>query len=159
MSAIMHDQLGGYVGQSIGQICNLGFASPAQNHCAHFVSHALGINVSVLCGDMQYATRHRGATIRCNELYNNLAVRGPWSARPKSAVCLLAFVVSARNVVSNFMHDVPQKHVGIVYGSDVYNYSNTHHQVVCDKSPQMFLSRFQGLYSGGDISLFFGVYA
>jgi hypothetical protein len=55
-----------FVGQSIGQICTNGFAAASQNHCAHFVSHALGIKLGMLCGDMAFKTRHTGASIRCD---------------------------------------------------------------------------------------------
>ena len=70
--------LDGYVGQGIGQICGNHFDSPQQNHCAHFVAHALEIQLGMLCGDMEYKTKHTGASIRCDELYNRLAQRGPW---------------------------------------------------------------------------------
>lgn len=43
-----------------------------RNHCAHFVSHALGLQLGTLCGDMSWKTRHTGASIRCDELYSHL---------------------------------------------------------------------------------------
>ena len=59
MSIALSD-LQGNVGKSIGQICNNGFNSPSQNHCAHFVSHVLGIQLGTLCGDMAFKTRKTG---------------------------------------------------------------------------------------------------
>ena len=41
-----------YVGKSIDKICTNGFTSHSQNHCAHFVSHALGLQLGMLCGDV-----------------------------------------------------------------------------------------------------------
>ena len=36
------------------------------NLCAHFVSHALGLKIGMLCGDMKYKSRGKGASIRVN---------------------------------------------------------------------------------------------
>lgn len=80
--------LQGYVGKSIGDICSNGFSSPNQNHCAHFVAHALKLKLGMLCGDMQFKTKGTGASIRCDEIFNRLTSKGPWEDRPKSTrVC------------------------------------------------------------------------
>lgn len=67
----------GHAGKSITDLCDNAFDSPLENHCAHYASHALGLQHGVLCGDMKHATRKTGASIRCNELYNGLLRRGP----------------------------------------------------------------------------------
>jgi hypothetical protein len=150
-------ELEAYVGLGIGQVCSNGFASASQNHCAHFVSHALGITLGMLCGDMKYATRRTGASIRRDELYNGLEKKGPWDQRPAIADGLLVFVVSARQVVDGVMRNVPQKHVGIRFGGKVFNFSNGQHKVVSDPTVEYFHGKFKSTYAGGDISLFYGV--
>lgn len=155
-TAIMAD-LQTLVGKPIKDICSLGYDDSSENHCAHFVSHALGIRCATLCGDMKFQTRHQGATIKVHELFNNLTQRGPWEARPKGGAQVLIFVTSAKNVRQNVMSNVPQKHVGIVYNNGVHNYSNTLHRVICDASVDIFHNKFEHSYHGGDISLFYGV--
>lgn len=146
-----------YIGKSIAKICTNNFSSPSQNHCAHFVSHALGIKLGMLCGDMTYETKKTGASIRCDELYNGLTVHGPWDTKPAFSDGLLIFVLSARNVKNGTMHNVPQKHVGIHFSGRVYNFSNGKHQVVVDLTVEAFHNKFKTKYAGNDISLFFGV--
>jgi hypothetical protein len=146
-----------FVGEPIDDICQTGLVAPSHNHCAHFVGHALGIKLGMLCGDMTYKTRRTGASIRCDELYNGLKSKGPWSDRPKRDDGLLIFVVSARHVVDGVMRNVPQKHVGVHFGGKVFNFSNGQHRVVSDGTVEHFHSKFKSIYAGGDVSLFYGV--
>jgi len=155
--AIALTTLESYVGKSIADLCQNHFSTPDQNHCAHFVSHALNIQVGVLCGDMNYATRKTGATMRCNELYNNLSKKGPWAAKPDKADGILIFVTASRNVVGGVMSNIPQKHVGIHFGGKVYNFSNSQHKVIVDQSVEAFHTKFKHTYAGNDIALFFAV--
>ena len=146
-----------YVGKSIDDICSNGFSSAAQNHCAHFVSHALGLKLGMLCGDMKFATRGTGGSIRCDELFNRLGDFGAWEDRPASDNGLLIFVLSARNMGNGVMANVPQKHVGIHFNGKVFNFSNGQHQVVADPSVEAFHNKFKRTYAGGDVSLYYGV--
>ena len=146
-----------FVGKPIANICNKGFSSASQNHCAHFVSHALGIKFGMLCGDMKFETRKTGASIRCDELFNRLALRGPWEQKPQITDGILIFVLSAKHVNGNVMSNHPQKHVGIHHSGRVFNFSNSQGKVVVDTTVEAFHSKFKTIYSGGDISLFFGV--
>jgi hypothetical protein len=154
--AISPIELQTYVGKTIADICTNNFSSPSQNHCAHFVSHALGIKLGMLCGDMTFKTRKTGASIRCDELYNRLISRGPWEDKPAFADGLMIFVTSAKNVVSGAMTNIPQKHVGIHYGGRVFNFSNSQRKVVVDASVELFHAKFKNAYAGSDISLFYG---
>jgi hypothetical protein len=146
-----------YVGKPIAGICTNGFSSSSQNHCAHFVSHALGIQLGMLCGDMKFDTRKTGASIRCDELYNRLLRRGPWDEKPQIADGILIFVLSAKHVHGNVMSNHPQKHVGIHHSGRVFNFSNSQGKVVVDMSVEALHTKFKSIYSGGDISLFYGV--
>ncbi len=147
-----------YVGKSIGDICSNGFSTSKQNHCAHFVSHVLGIKLGMLCGDMTWETRKTGASIRCDELYNQLRSKGEWKDKPALADGLLIFVTSAANVRNGLMTNHPKKHVGIHFGGQVFNFSNSKSQVVVDHSVDAFHNRFKLNYGGKDISLFFGAF-
>jgi hypothetical protein len=69
---------------------------------------------------------------------------------------LLIFITRAANVKNNIMANVPQKHVGVYFGGAVYNFSNSGHKVVKDISPDTFLAKFQGVYRGDDLALFYG---
>jgi hypothetical protein len=154
---LTENQVSAYVGKNIGDICENKFNDTNQNHCAHFVSHVLGIKLAVLCGDLNFSTRHTGATIRCNELYNNLPSRGLWTSKPTIPGPLLIFITSASAVKENIMQAVPQKHVGIYFSGPVYNYSNAHAKVAKDLTVQAFFDRINAVYSADDIALFYGV--
>lgn len=155
--AVSLSDLMALVGKSPGDICSNGFSSPTQNHCAHFVCHALNIQIGMLCGDMTFATKKTGASIRCDELFNGLSKKGPWDNRPNNDQGLLIFVLSARNILSGKMINVPQKHVGIHYSGKVFNFSNGQHKVVIDDSVEVFHNKFKRAYVGNDISLYYGV--
>lgn len=155
--AISLATLQGYVGKAMADICANGFTSPSQNHCAHFVGHAHGIMLGMLCGDMTFKTKKTGASIRCDELYNGLTRKGKWEDKPALSDGLLIFVLSARNIMGGTMVNVPQKHVGIYFGGKIYNFSNSQHKVVVDESVEAFHNKFKRIYAGNDISLFFGV--
>jgi hypothetical protein len=149
--------LQGYVGKSIGQLCSNNYSATSQSHCAHCVSHILGIQIATLCGDMRYNTRKTGATIRCDELYNGLTRKGPWDQRPTPETGILIFCISAKSVIGGWMINVPQKHVGIYHSGKVFNYSNTLHKVVLDQSVQAFFNKLDAAYLADDIALFYGV--
>jgi hypothetical protein len=149
--------LNGYVGKTMADICENGFTSPHDNHCAHFASHALGIKYGLLCGTMAAHAKTRGGSIRCDEIYNRLTDRGAWDGKRALADGTLLFVLSARNVTRNVMQNVPQKHVGIVFSGQVFNFSNPQHIVIADPKIDDFHARFKARYSGDDIALFYGV--
>jgi hypothetical protein len=155
--AIRFETLDDYTGKSINDICTTGFASTFQNHCAHFVSHAYEIKLGMLCGDMTFKTRKTGASIRCDELYNRLMLKGKWEEKPDHSNGLLIFVISAQHIVNGMMLNIPQKHVGIYFNEKVYNFSNSRHKVVADVSVEVFHNKFKHAYAGSDISLFYGV--
>jgi hypothetical protein len=100
-----------------------------ENHCAHFVSHALGFRFGELClSDRWFGDE--GRTMRVDEIFHWCPDRGPWSSRPKDLDTCLIFATISTNVV-----DVPgaqlefgnkrQKHVGIWHKGRAYNYHNS----------------------------------
>ena len=54
------------------------------------------------------------------------------------------------------MQSAREKHVGIYHTGMVFNYSNNLHKVVVDHSAEAFFSKLDAIYSGDDVSLFYG---
>lgn len=152
------------VGRRMGEICENHYDAPAENHCAHFVSHALGIHIGLVCGSLSAsaAAHGTGATVRCNELFNGLPLRGAWADRPLNRAPLLVFVTFTQNVTGNLMGMMPSKHVGICFTQSVYNFSNSDHLVRFDDSPEAFFSRMSSYYRSvhprlGNLGLYYAV--
>lgn len=148
-----------HVGRSISDICDNGFDAASQSHCAHFVGHALGLQIGCLCGDMKFATRHTGAGMRCNELFNALPRTGRWDDLQNPPDGVLVFVLSARYMTDGRMPNIANKHVGIHHGGRIFNYSNTRREVVSDPSVSAFHAKFRSQYrsDGQDITLYYGL--
>ena len=147
-----------YLGKSIVAICPHKYVG--KNNCAHYVGHVLELTLGTLCNLSRKVEPGR-ASIRVNEVYNALDTRGKWSDKPHLAEgqTMLAFVTAASHVDANgTMNDNPQKHIGILVGDKIYNYSNSHQKVVADPV-DAFLAKFDAVYDGDDISLFYGVVA
>jgi hypothetical protein len=152
--ALLQRQLNALLGKSISQICPYHYV--LGNQCAHFVSHVLGIQFGALC-----SIRQNGTSLRCDEIYNSLVVRGPWTQAPPGLAPrnqILIFVITAHEVLAgNLMTNWPRKHVGIQLNGRVYNYSNTGGRVIVDASVSHFLSKFVKEYSRDtDVSLYYG---
>jgi hypothetical protein len=128
------------------------------NNCAHFVGHVLGLQLGILC-NLASKKENGRASIRVNDIYNNLLITGLWVDRPEVGKDqnLLIFVTSARNVNGqDMMNDSPYKHVGIFAGDKVYNYSNQHHKAVAD-SVDHFFKKCDHVYPEDDITLYYGI--
>ena len=112
----------------------------------------------MLCGDMEYKTRHTGASIRCDELYNRLPMRGDWASAPENTDGLLMFVTLTTNMAGTLMGNAPRKHVGIVFSGCVYNFGNSGHAVRREPTVDAFKTRMGGAYGGMDkVSFFYAV--
>jgi hypothetical protein len=149
---ITQQQLNSYLGKSIGEICQNGYASPHDNHCAHFVSHVLGYRFGVTC-QMMGSGKAQGATLRVQELFPHCARVGAWSLRPASLNACLVFITRASNVNlhAKTMANVPRKHVGIFLDGSIWHYSNAQQKAV-RQSP----GEFSHHYSSPDNAMFFG---
>src|SRR3954470_14340688 len=87
-----------YLGQNISTICGNDFNDNALNHCAHFASHAMGLQLGYTC-KAQMRGRKQGATIRVQELFAACPQVGVWP--PPAALNggeVLAFVTAKSNV-------------------------------------------------------------
>lgn len=109
-----------------------GVEAKDENHCAHFVSHVLQIRVGTLCSTAFWDSRGSvdGVTMRVDELFAACPSRGIISIgekgidSPKEA-CLV-FVASSKFVKDEGQQltQGPQKHVGIWFQDQVWQYSN-----------------------------------
>jgi hypothetical protein len=127
-----------YLGRPIAEICRNGYANAADNHGAHFVSHAMGYAFGVTCLTMRRGHAF-GASIRVHEIFPHCPVVGRWTKRPASMTSCLVFITKASNVdVKNkTMKNGPRKHVGIYLSGLIYHYSNNQHRVI-QETPEQF---------------------
>lgn len=82
-------------GQGIAKLCDGGYTDAGFNHCAHFVSHALGYSFGFTCKGMT-GKGSSPSTIRVHELFARCPQVGKW-ADFKGMSCLV-FVTDAGNV-------------------------------------------------------------
>jgi hypothetical protein len=144
------------LGKEISTICPHKYVG--KNNCAHFVGHALALQLGILC-NLSRKKEDGRATIRVDDIYNNLDDTGIWEDRPATTgnQNLLIFVTSASNVDDNdMMNDNPYKHIGIAIGDNVYNYSN-HHKKVVSETVKQFFKKCDDDYPQNDVKLFYGV--
>src|SRR5687767_7645648 len=82
-------------GHSMADICANGFSKveKGRSHCAHFVSHVLGVSTGGTCRGMGGPAVSWGASMRVNELFAACPVRGFWKDRPPALVTCVAFVL------------------------------------------------------------------
>ncbi len=143
-----------FLSKNIASICDNRFHNQTDNHCAHFVCHAMGFDFSFNCRDFKGGSKP-GANVRVHEVFANCPRVGKWSDA-NTGVSQLIFVTrkDVVNLATKTMRNIPQKHIGIFQDNRVYHYSNTEKKVV-KQTVRDFLARFQRAYSG-DQGLFFG---
>ena len=144
------DALKSFEGQNIATVCDGGFTDAGFNHCAHFVSHALGYNFGFTCKGMT-GKGTAPATIRVHELFARCPEVGDWG--DFNGMSCLVFVTDKSNVhlKKHVMDNVPKKHVGIYLNGKIWHYSNKQHKVVT-QTPEEFNKH----YPGKTIALFYG---
>ena len=145
-------QLNGLLGKPIGQVCQNGYANDADNHCAHFVSHALGYQFGVTCLTMSHG-RQPGANIRVQEIFSRCPSVGTWESLPSTLPFCLVFITRVSNVdlTNKVMNNVPRKHVGIYVSGLIWHYSNSQRKVV-QQTPEQFSHH----YPSPDNAMFYG---
>ena len=149
---ITQQQLSGYLGKSIAEICPNGCTDEAANHGAHFVAHVLGYRFGLTC-QMTGIPHGPAASLRVQDLFQHCAKLGVWSLRPASMTTCLVFITRASNVnlAARVMADVPRQHVGLLLDGFVWHYSSRQQRVVRQTSAQ-----FARHYAGPDNALFYG---
>ena len=149
---ITQQQLDGYLGKCISDICQNGYTSNADNHCAHFVAHVLGYQFGATC-KMMGTGKGPAANLRVQEIFPKCASVGAWSLRPATLNPCLVFITRASNVnlATKVMANVPRKHIGIFLGGFIWHYSNARDQVVKQTPAQFALH-----YPKPDNAMFYG---
>jgi hypothetical protein len=132
--------LDGYLGQTVVDFCGkYGSVGDAFNHCAHFVSHVLGLRIpgAALCSNVgdstyTYAERAQGYCVRVNQVFNSCENRARWSDDDLGGSCLIIATIEA-NIESRSSLTIGQmttKHIGFNVCGQVYHYSNRVDQVI-----------------------------
>ncbi|NVJ51265.1 MAG: hypothetical protein HWE11_12820 [Gammaproteobacteria bacterium] len=147
-------QLENLVGQNITSICDGKFHQANHNHCAHFVSHVVGLTFAFNCQQYQGGSG-TPANIRVQEIFAECGLVGHWADADLSQSQLI-FVTRKSNVdlARKHMRNIPQKHVGVFCQGSVYHYSNTQKCVV-KASVGEYFNEFSQKYRGVQ-GLFFG---
>lgn len=143
-----------YLGKHISEICKNDYHNDADNHCAHFVSHALGFRYGFKCRDMTgKGHASTSANIRVHEIFARCRSVGEWSTKPADMRLCLAFVTSAANVnlSEKRMRNHPKKHIGVFLNGKIFHYSNSRNRVV-EQSPLLYAKH----YAGNDVQVFYG---
>src|SRR5262249_50443263 len=96
-SMITQQELSGYLGKSIGEICGNNYADANDNHCAHFVSHVMGYQFGATCR-MMAGGQQAAANIRVQEIFPQCGSVGAWASRPEALAPCLVFITNASNV-------------------------------------------------------------
>jgi len=148
-------KLDGYLNKHISEICGVGYSRNSDNHCAHFISHVLGLKFGYTCGMMVHSNKPAGS-IRVQEVFPKCEEVGPWDTLSDSLESGLIFITHANNVniEDKVMLNVPRKHVGIFYGNEikkVWHYSNSRNMVVSQS-----IEAFSQHYRAPDNALFWG---
>jgi hypothetical protein len=139
-----------YVGQPISQICPHGFDKPDDNHCAHFVSHALQLSLGYTCALAKGRAGAAAANLRVHELFPHCQNRREVLECPTVGEGLI-FVSAPDNFKPDGINNVAKKHIGILLNGRVWHYSNTNHKVVVQS-----VGEFLFHYSTQTNALWFG---
>lgn len=151
------DALREYENKDIKEICDCQYVDKSINHCAHFVSHALGLSFGYTCKGHTGKGSGVGASLRVHEIFSRCQKVGKWKDRGAAVTCLV-FITAEDHVdlSSHVMVNHPQKHIGIFSNGSVWHYSNGQDQVV-KQTPEQVLERFDKIYQG-KVELFYGTF-
>ena len=142
-----------YEGLHISDVCTaVRFVDDAQNHCAHFVNHVLGVDLPLTCGQL-LGKPGAAANIRVHETFACCPSVGRFDERPTGPCLVFVVQHTAVDLANHRMANVPKKHIGIFCDGDIWHYSNSQRKVVRE-SPERFLQHF----SGAGFGLFFGTF-
>ncbi len=151
-----------FVGKPIEKICGFGFGKTGddQNHCAHFVGHALRHTggQGLTCEQMlakAMTKKHplhgqRGALLRVNDLYAGVTGKAKLdhtAAELPNLTKGLIFVSVNSNYINGIegMGSQSRKHVGIIKDGHVIHYGNTADAVRKD-TLKTFIKHMTGAY-------------
>lgn len=138
--------LDGLVGKTIGEFCAHGYDAKNDNHCAHFVSHVLNLNVGMTCGRLVPTPdpKAAAASVRVHEIFDasrNVRQLVQCPLRGEGLVFVSAATNFVRQGTTTALRNVPKKHIGLFLGNDVWHYSNSRDRVV-RQSAEEFLTHY-----------------
>ena len=154
---LTHGLLDSYLNKNISEICFNGYTNNADNHCAHFVCHVLGLNFGMTC-DQLVSKRQRqysGANVRVHEVFAQCLDVMEIQSCP-SSIEGLVFISAPRNFEKNgklhpVLRNVSRKHIGLLLNDTVWHYSN-----IQDKVIKQAMSEFLFHYRGQLNALWYG---
>ncbi len=156
-----------FIGLSIEDICPFGYGEVGdkQNHCAHFVGHALRYTsgLGTACSHLlskkpdvhSVLYNQVGVLVRVNELYARVSKKTKLDttakelSAPSSGLIFVTLTSNMQNKMQS-MGDHPRKHVGVLKNGFVYHYGNTADKVRKDTLNE-FIKRMTANY-GKDIT-------
>lgn len=150
-TALCREVLAAYEGLNISSICTaVRFVDDAQNHCAHFVNHVLGLAATLTCGQL-LGRPGASANIRVHETFALCQAVGKFEDRPVGPCLVFVAHRSAVDVAGRRMSNVPKKHIGIFCDGEIWHYANLQRKVV-RQAPGDFARHFPE----DGFALFFG---
>lgn len=125
--------LNSYLGLDIREICSNEYNAADNNHCAHFVSHVLGLDFGMTCRRL-VGRSHRhapGANVRVHEIFAQCPQTEELVSCPTQGSALI-FVSKSSNFTGTptRLRNVPRKHIGILLNGTVWHYSNSRDRVI-----------------------------
>jgi hypothetical protein len=135
-----------WLDSDIHDICDIGYWKQSENHCAHFVSHVLGIRIphKVACDRMPRDSSApkvaglMGVTVRVYDLFNSVAAKSRvlLGDKPPLSLCLVYTTIESNYLPSQnkMQDDLDQvrsdEHVGLYANEWIYHFSNKKKRVV-----------------------------
>ena len=141
--------LNSFVGKGMSEICPSSYADTSNNHCAHFVGHALNITVGLTCHGMTTKKKRKGerASLRVHEIFAACATVAEYDSATMAAYKGLMFVSGTSNFRTKNgrteLRNVPKKHIGVLLNGTVWHYSNSRNRVVT-QTPTQFIKHYRG---------------
>ena len=141
--------LNSFVGKGMSEICPSSYADTSNNHCAHFVGHALDITVGLTCHGMTTKKKRKGerASLRVHEIFAACATVAEFDSKTMSNYKGLMFVSGTSNFRTKHgkteLRNVPKKHIGVLLNGTIWHYSNSRNRVIT-QTPEQFIKHYRG---------------
>jgi hypothetical protein len=150
---ITQAQLNSWLGKSMTDVCLNGYDRTNDNHCAHFVAHAVNLHFGYTCRN-HVGGSNAGGNLRVHEIFDRCTNKQEINQCGLNLSGII-FVSGSNNFVtrggSTTLRNIPRKHIGFIMQGMVWHYSNPRNQVV--KQP---MTEFLNHYRGQQNSLWYG---
>jgi hypothetical protein len=147
--------LNSYLDLHIGDVCLNAYKDDSDNHCAHFVNHAMQMTFGYTCDKIVPAKQRIavGSNVRVHETFDQCPSKEKIeTTASKTGLCFVSLAGNFVKVGSTYqLANVPKKHIGVMVGNNVWHYSNSKHKVV-----KQTLAEFILHYSGQTNALWWG---